>query len=249
MRPSSWSGHHGVMTTAAEFTPYGASHGGAVLVLLVGAVVLVVAGRRLRDRDPDDRFGKGFALVILAMTLPLQVLYFTPGYWNPAKTLPIQLCDLASLVSVVALWSHRRWAVGLTFYWGLFLTTQAIITPDLDSDFPHPIFLLFWGMHIATVWAAVYLTWGRGVVPDWRTYRFAVAATAAWAVSVFCLNLVLDTNYGFLNRKPSAATALDLLGPWPWYVVAEIAVICTIWALATWPWARSSPRRVPENAA
>ena len=129
------------------------------------------------------------AVAILATTLPLQVLYFTPDYWNPQKTLPIQLCDLASLVSAYALWTHRWWAVGLTYYWGLFLTTQAIVTPDLDSGFPDPIFLLFWGMHIGTVWAAVHLTWGRGVVPDWRSYRFAVAATATWAVSLFCLNL------------------------------------------------------------
>ncbi len=222
--------------TTAEFTPYGASHGVAVLVLLIGAVALVVTGRRLRDRDPDDRLGRVFALVILAMTLPLQVLYFTPDYWNPEKTLPIQLCDLASLVSAYALWTHRWWAAGLTYYWGLFLTTQAIVTPDLDSAFPHPVFLLFWGMHIGTVWAAVYLTWGRGVVPDWRTYRFAVAATSVWAVSLFCLNLLLGTNYGFLNRKPAAATALDLLGPWPWYVLAEIAIVAAVWALATWPW-------------
>ena len=237
------------MDETTEFTAYGASHLAAFVVLLVGAVVLVQLGRRLRDRDPGDRFGKGMAVVILASTLPLQILYFTPGYWNPSKTLPIQLCDLASLASAYALWSHRHWATGLTYYWGLFLTTQAIITPDLDSDFPHPIFLLFWGMHIGTVWAAAYLTWGRGVRPDWRTYRLSVAITFGWAASVFTLNLLLGTNYGFLNRKPPSTTALDLLGPWPWYVVAEIAIVCAVWALATWPWVRSrTRRRVPEGA-
>jgi len=244
-----------VTQTAAEFTPYGASHLGVVLVMLVGIAVLVVVGRRLRHRDPADRLGKLLALAILATTLPLQVLYFTPDYWNPQKTLPIQLCDLASLVSAYALWTHRWWAAGLTYYWGLFLTTQAIVTPDLDSGFPDPIFLLFWGMHIGTVWAASYLAWGRGVAPDWRAFRFAVAATAIWAVSVFCLNRALDTNYGFLNAKPSAASILDLLGPWPWYVLAEIAIIVAIWALATWPWvrgrsARTGPtRRTPRGPA
>ena len=234
-------------TTTAEFTPYGASHLGALLVLLAGVVVLVVAGRRLRDRDPGDRLGKALAVALLATTLPLQVLYFTPDFWNPDKTLPIQLCDLASLVSAYALWTHRWWAVGLTYYWGLFLTTQAILTPDLDSGFPDPIFLLFWGMHIGTVWAAAYLTWGRGVTPAWRTYRFAVAATATWAVAVFALNVELGTNYGFLNRKPGTATALDLLGPWPWYVVAEIAVVAGVWALATWPWTQSRRGRLEAD--
>ncbi len=240
------------MSSDATFTPYGAAHGVAVLVLLLGVVALVVAGRRRDDhgrRDPHDRTGRLLAVALLVTTLPLQVLYFTPELWNLQKTLPIQLCDLASLVSAYALWTHRWWATGLTYYWGLFLTTQAIATPDLDTGFPDPVFLLFWGMHIGTVWAAVHLTWGRGLAPDWRSYRFAVAATATWAVAVFTLNVALGTNYGFLNAKPAATSVLDLLGPWPTYVVAEIAIVCAVWALATWPWVlRARSRRVPESA-
>ncbi len=227
---------------AADFTPYGASHLGAVVVMLAGAVILVVAGRRLRNRDPGDRLGKALAAAILLSTVPLQLLYFTPGYWSLQTALPIQLCDLASFVSVYALWTHRWWAAALTYYWGLTLTTQAIATPALDSPFPEPIYFLFWGMHIGTVWAAAYLTWGRGVTPDWRGYRFAVAITAAWAVAVFCFNRAIGTNYGFLNRKPGTASILDLLGPWPCYVAAEIAIIVSVWALATWPWARLRQR-------
>ena len=229
----------------AGFTPYDASHLTALAILVVGAVVLVALGRRSRHSDPGDRLGKAMAVAMLAMTLPLQVLYFTPRYWDLDTTLPIQLCDLASVVSIYALWTHRWWATGLTYFWGLTLTIQAILTPELNVTFPDPIFLLFWGMHIGTVWAAVYLTWGRGVAPTWRSYRFAVAATATWAAAVFCLNIAIDTNYGFLNGKPGAATVLDLLGPWPWYVLAEIAIVVTVWALLTWPWVRS---RQPAHA-
>lgn len=229
--------------TAAEFTPFGTSHLVAVLVLLLGTVVLVVVGRRRRETDPGDRLGNAFAVLMLLTTVPLQILYFTPAYWSLERTLPIQLCDLASVVSAYALWTHRRWAAGLTYYWGLTLTTQAVLTPDLAAAFPDPVFLLFWAMHIGTVWAAVYLVWGRGVRPDWYSYRTAVAVTAAWAASVFALNLAIDANYGYLNAKPAAATVLDLLGPWPWYVLAEMAIIAAIWALVTWPWVVLGDRR------
>jgi len=229
-----------VNVAARDFTAYGASHLGAVLVLALGIVVLLALGTRLRD--PGDRLGKALAGVLALALLPLQVLYFTPGYWDPARTLPVQLCDLAAVIAVVALWTHHRWAVALTYYWGITLTTQAVITPDLAADFPEPIFLLFWIMHIGTVWAAVHLTWTRGIHPDWRRYCLAVAVTAVWAVSVFCLNLALGSNYGYLNAKPGAATALDLLGPWPWYVLAEVAIISAVWALMTWPWVRIAPR-------
>lgn len=228
--------------TAAEFTPFGTSHLVAVLVLLLGAAGLVVLGRR-READPEDRFGKAFAVAMLLTTVPLQILYFTPAYWSLERTLPIQLCDLASVVSAYALWTHRPWAAGLTYYWGLTLTTQAIATPDLSATFPDPVFILFWAMHIGTVWAAVHLVWGRGVRPDWSSYRTAVAVTAAWAASVFVLNLAIGANYGYLNAKPTTATVLDLLGPWPWYVLAEMAIIAALWALVTWPWVALGDRR------
>jgi hypothetical integral membrane protein (TIGR02206 family) len=67
--------------------------------------------------------------------------------------------------------------------------------------------------------------------------------TAAWAVAVFTFNVVVGTNYGFLNRKPSTASLLDYLGPWPLYVVVEISIIISVWALMTWPWAAMRARR------
>jgi hypothetical integral membrane protein (TIGR02206 family) len=62
-------------------------------------------------------------------------------------------------------------------------------------------------------------------------------------VTVYAFNVVVGTNYGYLNAKPSAASALDLLGPWPWYVLNEIVIVAVFWALITWPWARR-PQRV-----
>src|SRR5215218_4561279 len=124
------------MAAAHDFAPYDGSHLGALVVLVVGAALLVALGPLLRDRDPGDRLGKALAIVIVAATLPLQILYFTPDHWSLQRTLPIQLCDVASVVAAYALWTHRRWAVALTYFWGLTLTTQAIITPDLSTPFP-----------------------------------------------------------------------------------------------------------------
>ena len=239
----------GPLIAAGEerFTAFGPSHRGALVLLLIGCCLAVLLGRALRERDPRDRTGKVLAAVALCFTLPLQILYFTPAYWDFQKTLPLQLCDLASFVSAYALWSHRPWATALTYFWGLTLTTQAILTPDLAADFPDPVFLLYWGMHLMIVWAAVYLTWGRGVRPDWHGYRVAVAVTAVWMVCILGFNLIADTNYGYLNGKPAAASILDYLGPWPWYLLSEIAIVAAVWALATWPWTVRT--RARERAA
>ena len=44
-----------------------------------------------------------------------------------------------------------------------------------------------------------------------------------------------DTHYGFLNGKPATTSLLDLMGPWPVYVLAGAALVLAVWALMTWP--------------
>jgi hypothetical integral membrane protein (TIGR02206 family) len=153
----------------------------------------------------------------------------------------LRLTDLATVAATYALWSQRRWAFVLTYYWGLTLSTQALISPVLKSpDFPNYQFLGFWAIHLLVVWAAIYLTWGRGMRPSWRSYRFVVVVTVLWAVTTVTFNRIAGTNYGFLNGKPHTASLLDVLGPWPVYLLTATALILIVWALMTWPWERTA---------
>ena len=193
---------------AAEFTAFGSAHLAALAVLVLVVPVLVVLGRRRRTSDPTDRLGKVFAVALLLVTIPLQVVYFTPDLLEPRHTLPIQLCDLASVVLGVR-------AVDPPVVGGL---PDLLLGPDADHagdpdarprprPSGNPVFWLYWGMHLGTVWAAVYLTWGRGLRPDWRSYRFAVATTTVWAVSVFCFNLA--RRHQLRLPQPQAGRRLD----------------------------------------
>jgi hypothetical integral membrane protein (TIGR02206 family) len=198
-------------------------------------VALVVVGRRYGDHE---RFRRVFAIAIPCFTVPMQVLQLLPGDFDLGTSLPLQYCDLAWAIAAYALWTRKPWAAALTFFWGLTLTTQGIATPSLAEEFPDPRYFMFFGMHFLTVWAAGYLA-ATGSTPTWRWYRFTVVVTAVWAVVVMVFNGLTDTNYGYLNGKPSSASALDLLPGWPTYVVIEIAIIAGVWALMTWPFART----------
>ena len=48
-----------------------------------------------------------YAVLIPCFTIPLQVIDFLPGSYDLQTTLPLQLCDLAWIAAVVALWTHR----------------------------------------------------------------------------------------------------------------------------------------------
>lgn len=84
--------------------------------------------------------------------------------------------------------------------------------------------------------------------PRWRDYRFAVAVTLGWVAFTFVFNLIAGTNYGYLNGKPPTASVLDLLGPWPVYLLVEILIVVCVWALITWPWERTRRREKAHPA-
>ncbi|MBU9765688.1 TIGR02206 family membrane protein [Mycobacterium sp. TNTM28] len=232
-----------MITAQRQFTVYGPSHWAAIAVFVAGAVLLVWLGRR-QSAHQSRAFGRilgGLTAVVYAAML---VYILVPP--SLERSVPLRLTDLATVVGAYALWSQRQWAYVLTYYWGLVLSTQALISPVLKSpDFPHYEFLAFWSIHLLVVWAAIYLTWGRGMRPSWRGYRLVVLVTAVWAVTTMVFNRWAGTNYGFLNAKPATASLLDLMGPWPVYVLVASAAVAVVWALMTWPWAR----RAGRNAA
>ena len=106
----------------------------------------------------------------------------------------------------------------------------------MGERFPDPRYFMFWSMHFLIVWSAVYLTFGLGLGPGWREYRVTLAVTLAWALLAYTFDVAADVNYGYLVRKPGSASLLDLLGPWPVYVVASLGILLAGWALITWPW-------------
>jgi hypothetical integral membrane protein (TIGR02206 family) len=214
------------------FTP---EHALLLTLLLAGAVAMGRVGLRQRVAGDPVRFRRRFAILIPVFTVPLQVLQLLPGDFTLGTSLPLQVCDLSWMVAVWALWTRDARAIALLYFWGLTLDVQAAITPSLEQTFPDPRYFLFWGMHFLTFWATVYVVCLCGG-PSWRGYRFALAGTAVWAAVVMGFNGLTDTNYGYLAHKPDTASLLDLLGPWPLYVGAEIAVLAAGWALMTWPW-------------
>ncbi|CAN5294053.1 TIGR02206 family membrane protein [soil metagenome] len=234
------------MSLAGQFESYGSSHLTALGIFAIGAVTVIMAGRYLRASPKESVASRGFALVIAAVAIASQVRQLTPEEWNLQTSLPLQLCDLAWIFAVHALWTNSALSATVTYLWGVTLTSQGIFTPDLSADFPEMNFFMFWGMHLVIVWAALYLVVGLRILPTWRTFRQTVAITLVWAISTYAFNVVADTNYGFLNRLPKNPSLLDYLGQWPWYVVLGTAIIAAVWAALTWPWCRPAASQVAE---
>lgn len=242
-------GHSGLVSTvlaAARFHAWSGQHYLLLLLTAAGVVGAVWWGRRHRGTSRELPIRRGIALASLAVVLVMQAYWLTPSVRNPRNSWPLQLSDLADYAAVFALWTRGQRSAAFTYYVGLSLTLMAVITPTLTQPFPDPRWFGFWIRHIVVVWAAVYLVWGLGMRPTWRLYRSTVTAVLTWAVVAYTFNVAMDTNYGYLVEKPSTASPLDLLGPWPWYVLGALAFLLALWAVVfTLPWVRA--RSQPET--
>src|ERR1700719_1361525 len=153
-----------LISVSLQFSAAGPSLSAGLVVVAFGSATLVWIGRRQTESQARllSRVLAGLTAAVCGAAL---VYKLVPPTIN---SVPLQLSDLAPVAAVYALWSQRQWAFALTYYWGLVLSTQALITPVLYApDFPNYKFIAFWTIHLLVVWAAVYLTWGRRMGPTW----------------------------------------------------------------------------------
>jgi hypothetical integral membrane protein (TIGR02206 family) len=131
------------------------------------------------------------------------------GWLGWRTLLPLELCDAALVLAVLALLRPRQTLVEIVYFWAGSGSVLAMLTPELPWGFPRWEFVVFFGLHGLVLAAALVLVFGLGLRPRpaaaWRT----LGITAGWAAFVGLVNLLLGTNFMYLRHKPSVATPLD----------------------------------------
>ncbi len=195
--------------------------GSAHLAVLFLTVALPFGKGIAVRRWPDlDRGLEAFGPLLCVVGLLLQHIYRAQqGLWDIRWDLPMQLCDWAAIVFVLAWLTRRPIFYELGFLWGLSGTLQATITPNIEVDFPHIKFVYFHIFHSGIIIAALYNGFARGRGPR----RGAVLRAWLWlhlyGFAAILTNYLTGANYGFLREKPFGDSLLNHFGPWPYYIL------------------------------
>lgn len=227
---------------------YGTAHLWMLALTAAATVAVVPVCRRLRHEYRVTR-AAGWALLVL--TVAWTGFWLLPGNFNVNESLPFHFSDALRFITAIALITRAGWAVMVSYCWGLTLNSQSILTPDLNYfAFPALEFTGYWALHIINWLVPVALVWGLGYRPTWRGYRTVLVVTAAWLGLAHVVNLIAGSNYGYTTHTPAGGSALDLLGPWPVYILVGGVILATAWALLTWPWTtdRFTSRSVPVGS-
>jgi hypothetical integral membrane protein (TIGR02206 family) len=203
---------------------FSGEHIAALIATAVGAGLLVTGARRHGDGWAVP-VARGLAALILAAYLVDHLTYALRGTWTTRVNLPLQLTDAVALISVVALWRPQAaLLVELVYFWALSASLQAVLTPDLGQTLPDVLYFTYFATHSGAILAACLLVLGCRHLPRpgavWRVYGITAAFAALAAIGT----ALTGGNYMFLRHKPTRGSLLDLMGPWPWYILAGAAL-------------------------
>lgn len=85
--------------------------------------------------------------------------------------------------------------------------------------FPHYRAFNTFIAHGLLVAIPIYMTIVEGYRPALQSFKRVFLWTNIYMVMVFFINLSIGSNYLFIAHKPDFPTLLDVLAPWPWYIL------------------------------
>jgi len=206
------------------FAAFGRSH-----LIVMGLAVALPAGlamiaRRQRSENFARTVSFAFAAELIATWIVWYWLIVARGWISAQTILPMDLCDWATIATLATLLRPNQRSYELAYFWAFSGTLQALVTPELYYDFPDLRFIIFFAFHGGTIAAVLFLTLARGLRPHRSSLPRVIAWSLLYLVSALAVNRLFATNFGYLSTKPTTPSLLDVMGPWPVYIVALVGV-------------------------
>jgi hypothetical integral membrane protein (TIGR02206 family) len=220
--------------TGGPFVMLGTPHLVVLVVLL--AVNLSLLRLRRASQRARDTFRIVLGIVLLVNEIAWHVWNAAVGMWTLQTMVPLHLCSVLIWVSSYMLLTNSTRAYEFVYFLGIGAGVQAVMTPDLGIyGFPHFRFFQTFISHGGIITAAVYMTLVQNQRPYLASIGRVIIGGLAYMVIVFGINSLLGSNYLFIMRKPDTPSLIDLLGPWPIYILGLFAIALVEFAILYLP--------------
>lgn len=214
-----------------SFEMFSAAHYAGLAATVIAITVIIIFRKQMRQPKLNRTVRYGLAILLIGCEISLQFSYFLEHNWG-IESMPFQLCSLMLLVSALLLTTNRKNLYDAVFFLGSMGALQALLTPNLDETFPDFRFFHFFIAHIGIIGAALFITAVERYRPTFRSVLRALLWLHMLAIPAAVVNIVTGTtNFMFLARKPGTASLLDLLAPWPWYLLQLEVIAFAIFML------------------
>ncbi|RME45742.1 MAG: TIGR02206 family membrane protein [Caldilineae bacterium] len=204
----------------APFELFGTAHLAALAVVALVNLYLLHF-RRWAGEAARRAFRYGLAAILLIDEAAWHWWHVSIGRWTVQELLPLHLCSLFVFLSAIMLVSKSYAIYEYAYFLGIGGAMQALLTPDAGMyGFPHFRFFQVFVSHGSIVTAAVYMTLVEGYRPTWKSLGRVAVGANLYMLAIGAVNYFLGSNYLFIAHKPATPSLLDVLGPWPWYILS-----------------------------
>ena len=227
-----------------DFQMFSLSHFVVISVfILVSILIFLFRGKLKAVEWRYAEIGTAISLIIMETTYHLWM--FINGSWHVSHAIPLELCSISLILTVILLLTRKKIIYEILLFTALLGASQALFTPLLNYDFPHFRFFHFFYTHIMIIWVPLYFTWSKGYRPTiWSVLKLFIFLNVLMPIILF-INKLVNGNYMFLSHKPDSASLLDVLGPYPWYILSLEGLLISL-SLFVWVIFRKKAAKITE---
>lgn len=213
--------------------------------LLIFIVILFFMLKNRKWIKKCKNYIRGFLLLgVIMQQIMLYSYYVTNGNFDIKDGLPLYLCRIASILCIAVLISNNIKIFDVLYFIGLTGATLALISPDTSGyDFPHIMYIQFFMGHIC-----IFLTVMYGIIvlefrPTFNSFLKSFVFMIIYLLSAYIANLILDANYCYLKEKPPVGGLLDVLPPYPYYILITFSFIVVVFFIEYLLLKKKEPKR------
>ena len=164
------------------------------------------------------KFSKWLSTAFILTYLISNLTAIVNGSWNLQDNLPLHLCRISFILSIVVLISKTQWI----FEWALLLAIpsgfHALLTPEMTKGVSNWFYFDYYFVHAGLILVPLYLT---------MTLKMKIRRDAWWktilrlqipVAIILPLNFYIESNYMYLRNRP-IVNNLFLIGEWPIYIL------------------------------
>jgi hypothetical integral membrane protein (TIGR02206 family) len=193
-----------------------------LMLVMFGAftALIVYLGRKWEGTEKIRALDWALSILAVLFWVVDHGRWMLPGSFDPSVALPIHICNLAGLCIPIVLLTRVRIFRAILYFWGIGLSTQSIITPDLLIGPATFGFWMYWINHTIVIGVPLYDVLARGYRPSWGDYGWVTLLDLTYLAIIIPLDIRLHANYGYVGNAISKQPSIvDYLGAWPLRIV------------------------------
>jgi hypothetical integral membrane protein (TIGR02206 family) len=213
------------------FRMFGAPHLAVLGVILCVCLLMVLFRNRFSEAD-RRLFRYGAVGVLILNETAFHLWNLGNGAWTIQTMLPLHLCSVMVFAGAAMMATGSYALYEFVYFLGIGGALQALFTPNIGIyGFPHFRFFQTFIAHGFIIFSAVYMTAVEGYRPYLKSLFKVGIGGNIYMIAVTLINLRIGSNYLYTAHKPATSTLLDVLGPWPWYILSMEALGLVVCAL------------------